>query len=222
MPPGLPTRPLEHTAVSMRKPGSSRTFPRRRAFALLRYLPSGWPLLCSLNVVVEGYPMFERILVPLDGSPLSELILAQIARILRCEDSEILLLRVLDIPESIGRVSFSTLRVSEREAAQKYLDDTARRLAESQQATGCAESCRRRDVPAPGDRRLRCREPDRCCGLRQRSPHHRAERRSRLRLSARTVHPRLVAHHGSIDRGSGSTISGGSTGSSSSPSGETR
>lgn len=72
--------------------------------------------------------MFERILVPLDGSPLAEQILTQIARILRREDSEILLLRVLDIPENIGRVSMASFRVAEREAAQKYLDELARRL----------------------------------------------------------------------------------------------
>jgi nucleotide-binding universal stress UspA family protein len=38
--------------------------------------------------------MFERILIPLDGSPRAEAILPQIARILKREDSEILLLAV--------------------------------------------------------------------------------------------------------------------------------
>jgi nucleotide-binding universal stress UspA family protein len=72
--------------------------------------------------------MFDRILVPLDGSSLAEHILIQIARILRREDSEILLLRVLDIPENFGRLSLESLRIAEREAAQKYLDELTRRL----------------------------------------------------------------------------------------------
>jgi nucleotide-binding universal stress UspA family protein len=40
--------------------------------------------------------MVERILIPLDGSPRAELILTQIGRILSLEDSEILLLTVIN------------------------------------------------------------------------------------------------------------------------------
>jgi nucleotide-binding universal stress UspA family protein len=74
--------------------------------------------------------MFERILVPLDGSPRAELILSQIARILRREDSEIILLRVVDIPEAVGRVSLAILRQKEREEAQKYLHDLLLRFGD--------------------------------------------------------------------------------------------
>ena len=72
--------------------------------------------------------MFERILVPLDGSPRAEVILSLIARILKREDSEILLLRVVDVPAAIGRISLAEIRTQEREAAQKYVHDVARRF----------------------------------------------------------------------------------------------
>lgn len=74
--------------------------------------------------------MFERILVPLDGSPRAELILSQLGRILRREDSEILLLRVVDVPVAIGRLDLTSLRREEFETAQNYVHDLARRLAE--------------------------------------------------------------------------------------------
>lgn len=73
--------------------------------------------------------MFERILVPLDGSPRAEVILSLIARILKREDSEILLLRIVDLPAAVGRVSLAELRQQEREDAQKYVHDVARRFA---------------------------------------------------------------------------------------------
>jgi nucleotide-binding universal stress UspA family protein len=72
--------------------------------------------------------MFERILIPLDGSPQAELILSQIARILRREDSEILLLRVVDVPADIGHVSLANIRKQEREEAQRYIHDVTRRF----------------------------------------------------------------------------------------------
>jgi nucleotide-binding universal stress UspA family protein len=75
--------------------------------------------------------MFERILVPLDGSPKAEVILSLIARILRREDSEVLLLRAVDVPAAIGRVSLAELRKQEREEAQGYLHDVARRFSGS-------------------------------------------------------------------------------------------
>jgi nucleotide-binding universal stress UspA family protein len=79
--------------------------------------------------------MFERILVPLDGSARAELVLSQVGRILRREDAEILLLRVVDIPQPIagvevaGAFDIADLRRQAREDAQKYLHDMARRFA---------------------------------------------------------------------------------------------
>jgi len=79
--------------------------------------------------------MFERILIALDGSPRAEQILSQITRILKREDSELLLLRVVDIPEHAGGMELAraldipALRRAEREEAQKYVHDLARRLA---------------------------------------------------------------------------------------------
>jgi nucleotide-binding universal stress UspA family protein len=72
--------------------------------------------------------MFERILVPLDGSARAELILSQVARILKREDSEILLLRIVDVPAAMGRVSLGAIRNLEREEAQKYVHQLARRF----------------------------------------------------------------------------------------------
>src|SRR4026209_14201 len=80
--------------------------------------------------------MFERILVPLDGSPRAELILAQVGRILRREDSEVLLLRVVDIPlpiggpEVLGQVDMARLRAQGREEAQTYIHELARRFSD--------------------------------------------------------------------------------------------
>lgn len=73
--------------------------------------------------------MFERILIPLDGSLRAELILSQVGRILRREDAEILLLRVVEVPVSVGRLDLSSLRREEFEAAEIYLHDLARRFA---------------------------------------------------------------------------------------------
>jgi len=73
--------------------------------------------------------MFERILVPLDGSARAELVLPQIARILNREDAEILLLRVVNIPDSAGLVMKTTIRHQEREEGQQYLHDMALRFA---------------------------------------------------------------------------------------------
>lgn len=75
--------------------------------------------------------MFERILVPLDGSPRAEMILPQIARILKREDSEILLLRIVDVPSAIGRIDLANLRNQEREEAQRYIGDLARRFSQA-------------------------------------------------------------------------------------------
>jgi nucleotide-binding universal stress UspA family protein len=72
--------------------------------------------------------MFERILVPLDGSPRAEVILSQVARILQREDSEVLLLRVVDVPSQIGRVNMAPVRAAHVEEAQKYIQDLTRRF----------------------------------------------------------------------------------------------
>ncbi len=80
--------------------------------------------------------MFERILIPLDGSPRAEMILGQVSRILRREDSEIFLLRVIDFAQVLKsmdaarRVDTEKLREEERGKAQAYLDDLARRFAD--------------------------------------------------------------------------------------------
>jgi len=80
--------------------------------------------------------MFERILIPLDGSPRAEVILGQVAKILRREDSEILLLRILDIAQVLRgmepgrRVDTEKLRDEERVTAQAYLEDLTRRISE--------------------------------------------------------------------------------------------
>ena len=58
--------------------------------------------------------MFERILIPLDGSPRAEVILAQVSRILRRQDSEVLLLRVVN---------------DSREEAEAYLREVEQRLS---------------------------------------------------------------------------------------------
>ena len=75
--------------------------------------------------------MFERILVPLDGSPRAEMILPQLGRILRHEDAEILLLRSYFVPDVNAEwaIASADLRRQEREAAQAYIHDVARRFA---------------------------------------------------------------------------------------------
>lgn len=73
--------------------------------------------------------MFERILIPLDGSPRAELILGQVARILRREDSEILLLRVVNDRPDLRRGDAAKLVQEEREEAQRYIHDMVHRIA---------------------------------------------------------------------------------------------
>lgn len=72
--------------------------------------------------------MFERILVPLDGSPMAEMILPQIGRILNREDAEILLLRVIDVPDAPGLVVGDAIRYREEDEATRYVHDLALRL----------------------------------------------------------------------------------------------
>ena len=75
--------------------------------------------------------MFERILIPLDGSPRAELILSQVGRILGREDAEILLLRVVTFLPSFESVDMTPILRAEREAAQAYLHELARRFHDS-------------------------------------------------------------------------------------------
>lgn len=72
--------------------------------------------------------MNDRILVPLDGSPRAEQILVQVARLLRREDAEVTLLRVVDVPYSIARRETTGLLEEERAAATSYLAETVRAL----------------------------------------------------------------------------------------------
>ena len=79
--------------------------------------------------------MFDRILIPLDGSPRAELILGQVARILRRKDSQILLLRVLDLREagrfeSMRTTAYEQARGRERIQAHEYIHGLAGRLAD--------------------------------------------------------------------------------------------
>ena len=74
--------------------------------------------------------MLKKILVPLDGSARAELILSQVGRILRREDSEISLIRVVNIPPSIGRADLSPLRHVELESAQGYIHGMTRRFSD--------------------------------------------------------------------------------------------
>jgi nucleotide-binding universal stress UspA family protein len=74
--------------------------------------------------------MFERILIPLDGSWRAELILSQVARILRREDSEVLLLRVLDVPPLVRDLEAVPFLLKAREEAEKYIHELELRLSE--------------------------------------------------------------------------------------------
>lgn len=87
--------------------------------------------------------MFERILIPLDGSPRAELILGQVGRILRRKDSEIVLVRVVDLPEAAPldlsrRTSYEYARGREKARAHEYIHRLAARLSEQGvRARGC-------------------------------------------------------------------------------------
>jgi nucleotide-binding universal stress UspA family protein len=92
---------------------------------------------------LEDESMFERILIPLDGSPRAELILGQVARILRRKDSELVLLRVVDIPEAsliepARKTAYEYSRRRERVQAHEYVHTLAGRLSEQGvRARGC-------------------------------------------------------------------------------------
>jgi nucleotide-binding universal stress UspA family protein len=83
-----------------------------------------------------GQAMFERILIPLDGSSRAEQILHQVRRILKREESEVLLLRVIEISKALDalaagrRVDTARLLDQEREVAQSYVHDLIRQFPE--------------------------------------------------------------------------------------------
>ena len=75
--------------------------------------------------------MGERILVPLDGSPRAELILTHIGRLLTREDSEILLLTVIDPVLGFEQSEKASSSMADHQkAAQKYIDGHAKHLAD--------------------------------------------------------------------------------------------
>jgi len=73
--------------------------------------------------------MFERILIQLDGSARAELILTQVGKVLRREDSEILLLRVVG-PAPVSGIPEEdrTLMDAMRHEAERYVQDLVRRF----------------------------------------------------------------------------------------------
>jgi len=75
--------------------------------------------------------MFERILVPLDGSPRAELILSQVGRILKREDAEVLLLRiVIPIPDSGIAEEDRSLLDETRHEAEAYIQNLVKRFTD--------------------------------------------------------------------------------------------
>lgn len=74
--------------------------------------------------------MVDRILVPLDGSDRAEEILSQVSRLLRREDAEVILSRVVDVPHSLARVDVGALRAEEHAKSETYLREVARRLSD--------------------------------------------------------------------------------------------
>jgi nucleotide-binding universal stress UspA family protein len=77
----------------------------------------------------EEAAMFDRILVPLDGSDRAERVLSQIARILRRQDSELLLVRSVDVPLSLARIDTAKLEAEETMEAERYLQAVGSRLS---------------------------------------------------------------------------------------------
>jgi len=73
--------------------------------------------------------MFERILIPLDGSARAELILTQVCKVLRREDSDILLLRAVG-PAPVSGIPEEdrTLMDGMRHEAERYVQDLVRRF----------------------------------------------------------------------------------------------
>jgi nucleotide-binding universal stress UspA family protein len=73
--------------------------------------------------------IFSRILVPLDGSERAERVLSQAARLLRREESELILARAVFTPPSLARIDTATLDVEHQREAHDYLRKVVDRLA---------------------------------------------------------------------------------------------
>jgi len=72
--------------------------------------------------------MFERLMVPVDGSPLAEEVLAQLDPLLRRDDAELVLLRVVNVPLSLGRTDTTPLLSQARAEADRYVETLTRNL----------------------------------------------------------------------------------------------
>jgi nucleotide-binding universal stress UspA family protein len=72
--------------------------------------------------------MHDRILVPLDASPRAEQILAQVARLLRREDAEVVLLHVSDPSHFLVPAGAATVLEKDRASSDKYLKEAAKTL----------------------------------------------------------------------------------------------
>lgn len=116
------------------EPGKYRRTRKKSAGRASQFLLPGGPLngrrLALPRMAGKEEFMFERILIPLDGSPRAEMILPQVSRILDREDSEVMLLRVIDLPPAIGNVSMKAVIAQEREAAQNYIHAVSLRCKE--------------------------------------------------------------------------------------------
>lgn len=73
--------------------------------------------------------MLDRVLIPLDGSPTAEAILPQVRRLLLRRESEIILLRAVEIPPGMG-ADAPVVLAELHDAASAYLQTTAARLAD--------------------------------------------------------------------------------------------
>lgn len=73
--------------------------------------------------------IFSRILVPLDGSARAERVLSQAARLLRREESELILARAVYTPPSLARIDTAILDVEHQREAHDYLRKVVERLS---------------------------------------------------------------------------------------------
>ncbi len=72
--------------------------------------------------------MLERILVPLDGSEIAEAILGQVCRLLRLNDSSVILFEAVPVPVQPG-VEFAPLLSDLKAEAERYIAALERQLA---------------------------------------------------------------------------------------------
>lgn len=88
--------------------------------------------------------MNDRILVPLDGSSRAEQVLVQVARLLRGEDAELILLNVVDVPYALATRNTAGFPEGERRAGARYLEATVGKLRKQ----GVRARSLRREGPA--------------------------------------------------------------------------